>query len=125
VADRLWLVADSTCKPYDDDLEAYRNLIVQQRRKEREAEKLEARGGKQGKKSKDDKNASESEKQTRKLEEKVIELIGRKDAMENEIAVCCAGGDTHQLTRLNTTFADLQKELASAEAALESHIATS
>jgi len=36
VADRLWLVADGTCKPFNDDLDAYRNLVVKQRRKERE-----------------------------------------------------------------------------------------
>ncbi len=35
VADRLWLVANGSCKPYNDDLEAYRNLIVQQCRRER------------------------------------------------------------------------------------------
>ncbi len=36
VADRLWLVADGTCKPFNDDLDAYRTLVVRQRRKERE-----------------------------------------------------------------------------------------
>src|SRR6201999_4286793 len=44
VADRLWLVADGGCRPYDDDLEAYRNLIVQQRKRERDAAKREAGG---------------------------------------------------------------------------------
>ncbi len=43
VVDRLWLVADGTCKPYNDDLEAYRKLVVSQRRKEREESKKEAR----------------------------------------------------------------------------------
>ena len=36
VADRLWLVADGTCKPYDDDLDAYRKQVVQQRKREKE-----------------------------------------------------------------------------------------
>jgi ATP-binding cassette subfamily F protein 3 len=36
VVDRLWLVADGTCKPYHDDIEAYRKLVVAQRRKEKE-----------------------------------------------------------------------------------------
>ncbi|MBY0408055.1 MAG: ATP-binding cassette domain-containing protein, partial [Rickettsiales bacterium] len=39
VSDRLWLVADGTCKPYEDDLEAYRELVVQQRKRERESAK--------------------------------------------------------------------------------------
>ena len=48
VADRLWLVADGTCKPYDDDLEAYKALVVRQRRKEREENRKEARAKKKG-----------------------------------------------------------------------------
>ncbi len=48
VVDRLWLVADGTCKPYNDDLEAYRKLVVAQRKKEREETKKEARKKKTG-----------------------------------------------------------------------------
>jgi ATP-binding cassette, subfamily F, member 3 len=36
VVDRLWLVADGTCKPFNDDLEAYKQLVLKQRRRERE-----------------------------------------------------------------------------------------
>ncbi len=36
VVDRLWLVADGTCKPYNGDLDDYRKLVVAQRKKERE-----------------------------------------------------------------------------------------
>src|SRR5262249_33821081 len=32
VADRLWLVADGTMRPYEDDLEAYRRLVLASRR---------------------------------------------------------------------------------------------
>jgi ATP-binding cassette subfamily F protein 3 len=28
VADRLWLVSDGTVKPYDDDLESYRKMLL-------------------------------------------------------------------------------------------------
>ena len=48
VVDRLWLVADGTCKPYNGDLEDYRKLVVSQRRKEREETKKEARKKKAG-----------------------------------------------------------------------------
>ena len=34
VADQLWLVKDGAVTPYNDDLEAYRKLIIQQRRDE-------------------------------------------------------------------------------------------
>jgi len=32
VADQLWLVADGKCTVYDDDLDAYRKLVIRQRR---------------------------------------------------------------------------------------------
>lgn len=48
VVERLWLVADGTCKPYNDDLEGYRKLVVSQRRKEREETKKENKKKKAG-----------------------------------------------------------------------------
>ncbi len=48
VVDRLWLVADGTCKPYSGDLEDYRKLVVAQRKKEREDTKREAKKKKAG-----------------------------------------------------------------------------
>ncbi|HEU0118224.1 MAG TPA: ABC-F family ATP-binding cassette domain-containing protein [Alphaproteobacteria bacterium] len=35
VADQLWLVSNGTCKPYDDDLETYKKLVIRQRRLEK------------------------------------------------------------------------------------------
>lgn len=46
VADQLWLVADGKCKPYDDDLENYKKLVIRQRRLEREKVKKDARNKK-------------------------------------------------------------------------------
>ena len=118
VADRLWLVADGTCEPYEDDLEAYRDLIVKQRRREREGSRKEARAGKK------DKSASSAEKQAAKLEDALALLTTRKNDLENELATVSAEGDVKQLTRLNKTYAEIQKEHAAAEAALESYIAS-
>ena len=121
VADRLWLVADGTCKPYDGDLEDYRKLIVQQRRREREDAKKESRSNKVEKK--ETPNLSKVEKEAAKLEQKLAELNARKDAMENDIANVCASGDTHQLKDLNTTHASLQKQISKCEGDLEALIA--
>ncbi len=118
VADRLWLVADGTCKPYEDDLDAYRALVVKQRRKEREDAKQEARAHKQKKKG-----SSTSATDAEKLERTIAELQAQKDALENEIATCCTGGDANQLKRLNDSHAALQHDLAKAEHALEEYIA--
>lgn len=122
VADRLWLVADGTCTPYEDDLDAYRQLVVQQRRRERDSAKKEAR-----QKTKAQAQAaaspSKAEKEAAKLEQKIAELTSAKDALENDIATCCASGDTSQLKDLNISHAKLQKQLQQAEAALEKLIA--
>ncbi|MDX2095193.1 MAG: ABC-F family ATP-binding cassette domain-containing protein [Alphaproteobacteria bacterium] len=119
VADRLWLVADGTCVPYDDDLEGYRKLIVAQRKRERESAKKEARRSKNDKKS----GANASEREAEKLEEAVRMLVEKKDEMENELANCSTAGDAGQLVRLNNSYNQLQKELAEAEAKLEAFIA--
>ena len=111
VVDRLWLVADGSCKPYDGDLEEYRKLIVQQRRREREETKKESRGNKKSK----DSGAKLSEKEADKLEQKVSGLIARRDATENDIANACEKGDATVIKRLEDTYAEIRKELEIAE----------
>ena len=119
VCDRLWLVADATCVPYEGDLEDYRKLIVAQRKREREGAKQESR------KNKNDKNSggNASEKEATKLEETVRILTETKDEMENELAVASTSGDAKQLVRLNKSYEHLQKELEAADAALLAFIA--
>ena len=119
VCDRLWLVADGTCVPYEGDLEDYRKLIVAQRKREREGAKQEARKNKNDKKS----GGNANEKEAAKLEEAVRVLNEKKDEMENALAVASTSGDASQLTRLNKSYTQLQKELDAADAALLNFIA--
>jgi ATP-binding cassette subfamily F protein 3 len=119
VADRLWLVANGTVKPYEDDLDAYRNLIVRQRKQEREEAKQASRSGSAKKSNKAASSATEAEK----LESKIRDLNVQRETLENEIAVCCTTDDVHQLTKLNHSYAQLQKDIQHAEASLESLIA--
>lgn len=118
VADRLWLVADGTCVPFEDDLEAYRNLVVQQRRRERSSSRQEARAEKGKRKT----SASGEEKKAAKLEETIALLTARRDTIENELVTASAEGDVGQLKRLNETYSQLQAELSEAEKALEAAI---
>ena len=118
VCDRLWLVADGTCIPYEGDLDDYRKLVVAQRKREREGAKKEARAAKNDKKS-----GSGSDKEATKLEEAVRVLTEKKDEMENALATASTSGDASQLTRLNKSYTQLQKELEAAEAALLNFIA--
>lgn len=118
VADRLWLVADGTCVPYDDDLEAYKKLVVQQRKREREGSKEEARRAKKEKKS------LSPEQQAAKLEEALATITAERDAIENELVVCSTSGDAKQLKRLNDTYARLQEQETAAQQALDAFIAS-
>lgn len=121
VADRLWLVADGTCVPYEDDLEAYRNLVVQQRRRERDTNRTEARSKKADKKKAPLMN--KAEKEAARLEVLIADLIARRNAMENALATCSAEGDPHQLKVLHQAYVALEREQAAAEQALERVIA--
>ncbi len=123
VADRLWIVGDGTCKPYDDDLDAYRQLVVQQRRRERETAKKEAKNNKIKDEPKVERNLTKAEKEAAKLEKKIADLVLRRDAMDNEIANACASGDNSQLKDLNITYSDLQGQISAAEVELEALIA--
>ena len=119
VADRLWLVADGTCEPYHDDLDAYRKLVVQQRRREREGSRKEARAAKNHKKT----DASQSEKQAARLEETLARLGAEKDALENELANASAKGDATAIKRLNQTYTSTVAAHEAAERELEALIA--
>ncbi|MBN8531028.1 MAG: ABC-F family ATP-binding cassette domain-containing protein [Alphaproteobacteria bacterium] len=112
VADRLWLVADGGCNPYEEDVEAYKALVVRQRRKER----TEARNATKEKKAQRGKNkASPLEKETKAQEQKVYDLTQQRDALENQIAVLSGNGGGKEAVDLNKTLARTVKELAEAE----------
>ena len=111
VADRLWLVADGACKAYDGDVDAYRKLVMQQRRKERTEAKLS------GKSDKQDSGKSPLEKEVRALENKVAELTLKRDQVENEIANYLTNNkaDGHALKDMNILLLQTGKDLEKAE----------
>ena len=90
---------------------------MQQRKREREGARAER--NKKGKKT----DATDTEKQSAKLEEDLMRLATEKDALENELANASAEGNVSQLKRLNQSYAKIQKEHAGAEQALEDFIA--
>jgi len=84
-------------QPYDDDLDAYRTLVVQQRKREREGLKAENRRQKtENKKEQARGETQHPRKEAAKIEKKIADLVARKDAMENEIAIACEKNDVHQ-----------------------------
>lgn len=117
VADRLWLVADGTCVPYDGDLEDYKKLVVQQRKRERDTAKDDTRSQKKEKKQ------ANPEREAEKLESTLAQIVAERNAVENELATCSMKGDAAQLKRLNDTYQQLQQKEAAALAALNDLIA--
>ncbi len=103
VADRLWLVAEGGCRPYEDDVEAYRNLIMRQRKKERTEAKQAGKKNKGG---------NEFDKERAKLEKKVAQLTHERDELETAMANAT---NAHTLTDLTKTLARKAQELAAAE----------
>ena len=119
VADQLWLVAEGTCKPFDDDLETYKKLVIRQRRLEREKTKKGA-----DQEQPDDAGAPSTEKMIEKTELTIADLTHRMQEHEGEMAdLYGKDSDEKRLKRLNATYLNLQNELTAAEAELEQLIA--
>ncbi|MDA0967669.1 MAG: ABC-F family ATP-binding cassette domain-containing protein [Proteobacteria bacterium] len=81
VADRLLLIKDGSANPYNDDLEAYRHLIIEQRRKERSDTKKKNKENKKAKKNKKTKKPS-----IEKLEQNLNKWSEEKTALEAEMS---------------------------------------
>jgi ATP-binding cassette subfamily F protein 3 len=123
VADQLWLVADGTCKPFEEDLEVYRKLVIRQRRMEREKDKSAKRGTSEKPAAVEQDNRA-SEKEAEKLEAQIIVLQKRKLDLEAEIALSYEEhAEASDLQHLNHTYEKVKKDLTHAEHALEKLIA--
>ena len=120
-ADRLWLVADGTCTSYDDDLDAYRTLLLERIRSPG-AKSAAADGGQPTRRDQRRaaadarialaplrRRAGEGEKQVAKLTAECERL----EARLADPALYANGGD--QLTRLQIDLGDARKRLAAAE----------
>ena len=112
VADRLWLVKDGTVKPYEDDLEAYRRMLLSQDKTEK-AEK--PKPAKAAKPSRDAILAARSE--ARKCEERVQKI----EEMRGKLAAKLADPELYEsanageLEVWNKKYAEIMEGLERAE----------
>ncbi len=111
VADQLLLVKDGGVTPYDDDLIAYRNLVIDQRRKERSDAKKDKREKKDNKKSKK-KNKGPS---LEKLEKNVTKWTEEKAALEAEMATPKVAHNADLMAELLEKYNHAQEKLEKAE----------
>ena len=82
VADQLLLVKDSTVTPYTDDLEEYRRLVIDQRRKERS----EAKKGRKEKKNKKS-NGSDGKEAEKEMEKQILAKASLEEKMASDEAL--------------------------------------
>ena len=123
VADRLYLVKDGGVRSYEGDLKAYRQLIMDQRRKERS----DARNAKKQKKSNADKSGGPTVKpavkptvgaaQMAELEAKIDVLTQQKQELEAQMAHEQVAQDQGQLAELAASYEQINNDLMATEAA--------
>jgi ATP-binding cassette subfamily F protein 3 len=119
VVDQLWLVKDGDVHNFKGDLEEYKQLVVEQRRKERSgakkeknAEKSEKKEGKgAGKKDKKNKKNYKLEKAEQNLDHWKKEMMH----IENEMATEKAIHNANYMNDLIAKYATVQKEFEKAE----------
>ena len=130
-ADRLWLVADGTCRTYEGDMAQYRKLLFEQRRAERGAAGRAAAGpaGDEAAAPADRKAQRQAaaalrsrlaplKKRVAETERAIERLTDRKARLEQRLAAPeIYGGPTEQVTALQKELSSVLKDLDAAEAA--------
>ena len=116
VADRLWLVADGTVKPFDGDLDDYRALLVE---RARPAAKANAVTRKDDRRERAENRAALAplRKKAQAAEKQLAALAAERVRIEAKLAdpKMYAPGRAAEVTAANTRLAAIAKEAASAE----------
>jgi ATP-binding cassette subfamily F protein 3 len=118
VADRLWLVADGTVKPYDGDLDDYRALTADRARPPR-AEAAVTRIDDRRARAEARQAVAPLRRQAKDAEAVIQRLTAERLKIEAKLAdpAMYAAGKAAEVTNANTRLAAIARELAAAEAA--------
>ena len=111
VAERLYLVRDAGVAPYDGDLEAYRGLIMEQRRKER----ADARKSKKTQKAKPETKADPDK--AKKLETELATFTAQKTELEAAMSQPDAMADRAKMEQLLVEYTKLETQISETEKA--------
>jgi ATP-binding cassette subfamily F protein 3 len=114
VADRLWLVKDGRVKPFDDDMDAYRRLLLS----ERGGAPAKPRDEKPKPRALPRAEAAPLKAEVAKCEARVAKLEAMKAEIDSRLAnpLIYARGDTEALARLRHKRAEVEDALGRAEA---------
>ena len=121
-ADRLWLIGDGLCRPFDGDLDDYRKLLIEQNReKNRSGETGEA-----GNSRKEERRAAAAARErlaplrkvVQKAESLLEKLTARKIALEEKLAdPLLYDGPPDKIAELQRQRADIIRQTGEAETA--------
>ena len=117
VCDRLWLVADGVCTPFDGDMEDYRRHLMEQRRSHRDDDGS-ARRGKRKSRAAARSELAPLRQEARQAEKTVDDLTKRKQAMQAKLAdPAFYNGPGGRVADLKRELAMLSRDLERAETA--------
>jgi ATP-binding cassette subfamily F protein 3 len=116
VADRLWLVADGTVKPYDGDLDDYRAYSAERARPPR-AEATPTRNDDRRARAEARHAVAPLRRQAKDAESAIQALAAERARIEARLAdpTLYADGRAADITQANTRLAAIAREIASAE----------
>jgi ATP-binding cassette subfamily F protein 3 len=113
VADRLWLVAGGTARPFDGDVEDYRRQVLGQTRSPDTSAPKSDKSARNAKAKKPD---PELRKHFREVEARVVKLTAEKAKLETELADPKLYALPNRLAQLSRAQAEATKALEEAEA---------
>ena len=123
-ADRLWLVADGTCRAFDGDLEDYRRRLFDQRRREAADKRTAASEHTDGPSRRDQRRAAADaraalaplKRRIAAAEAEIARLQKEKARLEARLAdPALYSGDTGRITDLQIALGQVDRSLAAAE----------
>lgn len=119
VADRLWLVADGTVRPYDGDMDEYRALLAERARPAARADAAPTRRDERRERAEARQNLAPLRKQAKEAEALIAKLGTERARIEAKLAdpAIYAPGRAGEVTAANTRLAALAREVAAAEEA--------
>jgi ATP-binding cassette subfamily F protein 3 len=118
VADRLWLVADGTVKPFDGDLDDYRALLVERARPSSKAAAVTRRDDRR-ERAENRAALAPIRKKAQAAEKQLAALAAERIKIEAKLAdpKMYAANRIHEVTAANARLSAIAKEAAAAEEA--------
>jgi ATP-binding cassette subfamily F protein 3 len=114
VADRLWLVHDGQCKPFDGDLKDYRTFVTENRRDARRKERAEKTVAAEPTAPKV--NVAQTEKNLQSLEREITKLQEQKTQLEQKMAAPGFYDDAKKSQAAQKEYSEVTEKIADAEA---------